>query len=89
MVIQSTAVIEIAKEFNCPCGKCDHRLDSCSCDHPNGALEIKNFIAKQLGQGPKKPHIMEMVQDKYGGLKNESNAVFKNEWKNIKKISKE
>ena len=50
-VIQSAAVIEIAKEFNCPCGKCDHRLDSCSCDHPKGTLEIKNFIAQQLRQG--------------------------------------
>ena len=76
-VIQSAVVIEIAKEFNCPCGKCDHRLDSCTCDHPNGALEIKNFIANQLRQSHKKPHIMEMVQDKYGGQKNDSKAVFK------------
>ncbi|MCH8875022.1 hypothetical protein IH824_20050 [candidate division KSB1 bacterium] len=78
-VIQSAAVIEIAKEFNCPCGKCDHRLDSCTCDHPNGALEIKNFIANQLRQSHKKRHIMEMVQDKYGGLKNDSKVVFQNE----------
>lgn len=65
----SAQIIDIAREFNCPCGTCDHSLEVCSCEHPNGALEIKNFIAQLLMQTHKKPHIMEMVQAKYGGLK--------------------
>jgi len=43
------------------------------------SVQIKNFIAMQFSQGHKKPHIMKMVQDKYGGLKNKSKRVFKND----------
>jgi hypothetical protein len=66
--MQSAAVLDIAREFNCPCGQCSHSLDECDCQHDNGALEIKTFIA-QLLQIHRKPHIVEMVQEKYGGLK--------------------
>jgi hypothetical protein len=65
----SATIFDIAKEFNCPCGKCEHSLEICSCDHPNGAAEIKNFMTQQLYKTHKKPHIIEMVQAKYGGLK--------------------
>lgn len=66
--IQSAAVLDIAREFNCPCGQCNHSLDECDCEHDNGAMEIKTFIA-QLLQIHRKPHIVELVQEKYGGRK--------------------
>jgi hypothetical protein len=72
----SSQVFEISKAFNCPCGTCEHSLESCSCEHPNGAVEIKNFIAQQLNQTHKKPHIIEMVQAKYGGLKSKTEPAF-------------
>lgn len=75
--IQSAAVLDIAKEFMCPCGDCNDPLDVCNCDDKNGAIEVKSFIAQKLQEGHQKPHIMEMVQAKYGGLKKESKPVFK------------
>jgi cytochrome c-type biogenesis protein CcmH/NrfF len=62
-------VQDIASEFMCPCGGCTDALDVCTCDMKNGAVEIKTFIAQQLQAGHKKPHIVEMVNDRYGGLK--------------------
>ncbi len=70
-------IFDIAKEFNCPCGTCEHSLEVCTCEHPKGATEIKSFIAQQLNQTHKKPHIVEMVQAKYGGLKNPAKAPLK------------
>jgi hypothetical protein len=69
--IHSAAVLDIASEFNCPCGTCKDSLDECDCDHKNGAIEIKSFIAQQLLRHHK-PHIVEMVQKQYGGLKSQS-----------------
>ncbi len=67
-VIQSSAVLDIAKDFMCPCGSCSDPLDACQCDHDNGALEVKNFIAQKLQEGHKKPHIVEMLSQSYPGL---------------------
>ncbi|MFQ5824201.1 MAG: zinc-ribbon domain-containing protein [bacterium] len=75
--IQSAAVLDIAKEFMCPCGSCSDPLDECTCDHKNGALEVKTFIAQKLQEGHKKPHIVEMVQEKYGSLQSRTNPNFK------------
>ncbi len=69
VALQSAAVLDVAREFMCPCGNCSDPLDTCTCDHPHGAFEVKGFIAQQLAAGHKKPHIVEMVQQKYGGLK--------------------
>ncbi|MFQ5605108.1 MAG: hypothetical protein ACE5HS_17730 [bacterium] len=73
----NTVVLDIAKEFMCPCGTCSDPLDTCTCDHENGALKVKGFIAQQVRAGHKKPHIVEMVQTKYGGLKKEAKIQFK------------
>lgn len=75
--IHSAAVLAIAREFMCPCGTCTDPLDVCDCDHNHGALEVKTFIARQLQAGHEKPHIVEMVQAKYGGLKNSPVPGFK------------
>lgn len=69
LTIHSAAVLDIAREFNCPCGQCDHSLDVCDCQHDNGAVEIKTFIVQKLLERHHKPHIVEMVQQAYGGQK--------------------
>lgn len=76
-VLQSVAVLEVAREFMCPCGDCKDALDVCTCDDKNGAIAVKSFIAQKLQEGHQKPHIIEMVQAKYGGLKKNSNPTFK------------
>lgn len=62
---QGGAVMDIAREFMCPCGTCTDPLDVCDCDHKGGAQEVKGFIAQKLREGHKKPHIMEMVQTEF------------------------
>ncbi len=63
--ISSPAVLDIAREFMCFCGTCEDRLDVCDCEHDNGALEVKGFIAQKLREGHKKPHILELVREQY------------------------
>jgi hypothetical protein len=75
--LQSAEVLDVAQGFMCPCGKCSDRLDVCTCDHPKGAFEVKGFIAQQLAVGHMKPHIVEMVQKKYGGHIHNNNAPLK------------
>jgi len=65
--LQSPAVLEIAGEFDCFCGSCEDRLDVCTCEHDNGALEVKGFILQKLQEGHHKPHIIEMVKETYSG----------------------
>jgi len=72
-VTQSAAVIDIAKDFMCPCGKCNDALDVCSCDHPKGAYEVKGFIAQKLQEGHEKPHIVELLHQQYPGLQSKIN----------------
>ncbi|MFQ5707850.1 MAG: hypothetical protein ACE5HO_10400 [bacterium] len=72
--IQSPAVLDIAKDFICPCGTCNDPLDVCTCDNPNGAVEVKSFIAQKLREGHKKPHIVEMLTKEYPGLKSKPGA---------------
>jgi cytochrome c-type biogenesis protein CcmH/NrfF len=72
-----SAVLDIASEFTCPCGSCSDGLDVCTCDAPRGAVEARNFIAQKIQEGHERPHIVEMVQKKYGSLRNTSNPVFK------------
>ncbi len=64
--IQSAAVSDVARELMCPCGSCSDPLDPCQCDHPDGAVTVKAFIAQKLAEGHKKPHIIDMVHEKYG-----------------------
>ncbi|MCA9735057.1 MAG: hypothetical protein H6696_14665 [Deferribacteres bacterium] len=67
--IRSFAVLEIAEGFDCFCGECDHQLKECECGHKNGAKEVKNFIAQKLKEGHHKPHVVDMVKEKYGSGK--------------------
>lgn len=72
---QDPAVLDIAREFMCPCGACNDPLDVCTCDDKHGAVEVKSFIAQQLQLGHKKPHIVAMVQEEFGGLKKAPGSV--------------
>ena len=63
---QSPMVLDIAQEFTCFCGQCNDPLATCDCSHPDGALEVKRFIAQKLSEGHQKPHIIEMIKTRYG-----------------------
>ena len=69
-------VNQIARRFICPCGNCEDSIDVCSCEHKNGALEVKAFIAQQLQDGHKERHIIEMVQQKYSPQPSKSALLF-------------
>lgn len=59
----------IASRFLCSCGNCgDDTVWACDCEHPNGALEVKGFIANQLAQGTSVDAVTELVKKKYGGF---------------------
>jgi len=74
--VQTAAVLDVAKQFLCPCGNCNDQLDVCDCEHKNGALEVKAFIAEQFRLGHKKPHITEMVMQRFAPKKSASAPLF-------------
>jgi hypothetical protein len=60
-------VLGIAANFNCPCGECGITpLDTCTCDSPRGAIEVKTYIQDLLGQGLSKYDIVRLVEEEYG-----------------------
>ena len=65
----NVTVADIAEGLKCACGTCEHLLNECDCEHPAGALEVKGVIRQKIGEGHKKPHILEMLFAKYPGLK--------------------
>jgi ribosomal protein L40E len=57
----------IATNFNCPCGECGITpLDSCTCDAPRGAVEVKSYISELLDQGLSKFEVVKLVEEQYG-----------------------
>ncbi len=62
------AVYEVAAQFNCPCGDCNDGIEVCDCDMVRGATEVRTFIYQHL-QVHKPPHVIEMVEEKYGHRK--------------------
>jgi hypothetical protein len=69
--VQSAIVTEIAQQFDCTCGQCTHSLEECDCAHPGGAQEVKGFIVQKIQERHHTPHIVEMVQQQFGGLKSQ------------------
>jgi hypothetical protein len=60
-------VLGIAANFNCPCGECGITpLDTCTCDAPRGAIEVKTYIRELLGQGLSKFDVVRLVEEEYG-----------------------
>lgn len=73
--VTSVAVNEIASEFMCPCGSCNDVLDQCTCEHENGAVEVKGFIAGKIAEGHKKPHIIQLVRDQFNAQPSEAGTL--------------
>ena len=61
----------IINQFECPCGQCDVKeLVQCTCNHPNGAVEVKGFIDQKILERNKTvEQIITEVNNKYGGRK--------------------
>ncbi len=59
-------VYQVASEFTCPCGTCTDGLEVCDCEMLKGASEVRQFIYDNLSAGHHPPHVIEMVEAKYG-----------------------
>jgi len=66
---QFPAVYEVASQFNCPCDDCNDGVEVCDCVMERGAAEVRQFIY-QLLQVHERPHVIELVAEKYGDRKN-------------------
>ncbi len=63
---QRTTAEEITNVIGpCPCNQCSLTLTDCTCDHPQGALEIKTAIAEDIKSGKSKDDILEGLKEKY------------------------
>lgn len=70
------AVYEVASHFNCPCGSCDDGIEVCDCAMERGAEEVRTFIYELL-QIHQPPHVIELVEEKYGYRKSSSPSSLK------------
>lgn len=61
----------IHSAFRCPCGRCSvPELKDCTCSHPNGAVEVKQFVNDRINESEFTVNeIIDQVQAKYGGKK--------------------
>lgn len=58
--------MEIISRLDCACGRCEDELKDCGCDHPKGALEVKQFIDEKIKSGKYTVEkIIEFVNHKY------------------------
>ncbi len=58
-------VQSIASQLDCPCGNCELNLADCTCENPNGALEIKKYISSLLKTDKSRDDIVKEVKSKY------------------------
>jgi hypothetical protein len=68
-------VYQVAAEFTCPCGTCTDGLEVCDCEMVKGASEVRQFIYDNLSAGHHPPHVIEMVEAKYGYRKTAGPAL--------------
>ncbi len=63
--------ITIYSAFQCPCGQCGiDELKDCTCNHKNGAKEVKNFIDSKISENKYTvAQIIDVVDNTYGGKK--------------------
>lgn len=63
--------VEIYSQFECPCGQCGvDELKDCTCNHKNGAIEVKSYIDSQIALNLYSvDEIVSQVASKYGGKK--------------------
>lgn len=61
----------IISNFTCVCGKCTDLLRDCTCEHPGGAIEVKNYIDQKINQEKYTiENIIQLVDAKYGNTLN-------------------
>lgn len=60
------AVMRVASVFDCPCGNCVLTLVDCTCDHANGAVEVKAYINDRLSAGLSEADVIEAVAQAFG-----------------------
>lgn len=57
----------VASEFYCACEKCGKTpLLDCSCDLPNGAMEVKSFIQGNLLKGMSVQEVIRLTEMIFG-----------------------
>lgn len=63
--------LAIYSQFQCPCGQCGiDELKDCTCNHKNGAVEVKGYIDSQIALNLYSiDEIVSQVAIKYGGKK--------------------
>jgi len=63
--------LAIYSQFECPCGQCGmDELKDCTCNHKNGAVEVKGYIDSQIALNLYSiDEIVSQVAIKYGGKK--------------------
>ncbi|NOG99748.1 MAG: zinc-ribbon domain-containing protein [Ignavibacteriae bacterium] len=63
--------ITIYSAFQCPCGQCGiDELKDCTCNHKNGAKEVKKFIDAKISENKYTvAQIIDVVDNTYGGKK--------------------
>lgn len=61
----------IYEAFRCPCGQCNmDELKDCTCNHKNGANEVKKFIDTKIAENRfSVEQIIDIVDKTYGGKK--------------------
>jgi hypothetical protein len=68
-------VYEVAAQFNCPCDDCNDGVEICDCVMERGAAEVRQLIY-QLLQVHERPHVIELVAEKYGNRKDGTTVPF-------------
>lgn len=58
--------IEIVRELNCICGKCQMELLTCTCEELNGSRELKIFVQKLVDDGLSKSEAIAHLVERYG-----------------------
>jgi len=63
--------VSIYEVFRCPCGQCNiDELRDCTCNHKNGAKEVKKFIDTKIAESKfSTAQIIDIVNQTYGGKK--------------------
>jgi hypothetical protein len=69
-------VKEVASEFACPCGGCDHdQLLDCRCDMPNGAVETISTIYTRLEAGDSVSEAVDYLASRFPQARREPSGL--------------
>lgn len=68
-VVSPQDVASVAEAFMCPCRRCRDRLVDCTCEHPGGAGEVKEYIRQQLSAGARVSDVTELVARRFAAVR--------------------